>query len=224
MKDKPVMSYSLHQNDVKMLNYLKDLPNGKFIECGACNGVTQSNTKMYEDHLGWTGLLIEPNKQKCEEARTHRPNSIIENYALVSSEYTKGTVRGYFQENTHHPESYAIEDNFYFTESSGVGWQEFTSDLIDVPCITLKELVQKHNLEGETVHFFSLDVEGCELQVLDGLDLSINRPLYIHVETCNFKNRQEDMRRYMHKYNYSFVERISDNDDLYIRNRYVNEN
>ena len=83
---------------------------------------------------------------------------------------------------------------------------------------SLKELVQKHNLGGSKVHFFSLDVEGCELQVLDGLDLSINRPLYIHVETSNFKNRQEDMMRYMHKYNYSFVERISDNDDLYISN------
>jgi hypothetical protein len=32
---------------------------GTFVELGALDGVLFSNTKFYEDTLGWTGVLIE---------------------------------------------------------------------------------------------------------------------------------------------------------------------
>ena len=46
--------------------------NGFFIEAGAANGAWQSNTLYLETTLGWSGLLIEPNKhcfEICKEIR-----------------------------------------------------------------------------------------------------------------------------------------------------------
>ena len=40
---------------------LNQQENGFFIECGAYDGVSLSNSLFFEVKRGWTGLLIEPN-------------------------------------------------------------------------------------------------------------------------------------------------------------------
>ena len=210
-----VNSYSLHQNDVKMWKYLSGISKGIFLETGASNGILQSNTKMYED-LGWHGLLVEPNRKRCEEAKKYRPNSIVENYAVVSSDHPTDTLLGYFEEDTHTLEAYAIEGNTLYDETGGVGWKQHTTDPVEVPAITLKKLLERHSLDGSSIHFFSLDVEGYELQALDGLDLKVNRPLYIHIEVSDLT--QQRYREYLEKQDYVFVESIEGaHDDVYRR-------
>ena len=210
-----VNSYSLHQNDVKMWKYLSGISNGIFLETGASNGIFQSNTKMYED-LGWRGLLVEPNRKRCEEAKKYRPNSIVENYAVVSSDHSKDTLLGYFDEDVHTLEAYAIEGNTLYDETDGVGWKQHTTEPVEAPAITLKKLLERHSLGGSSIHFFSLDVEGYELQALDGLDLKVNRPLYIHIEVGDLT--QQRYREYLEKQDYVFMESIEGaHDDVYRR-------
>jgi len=60
--------YSLNNLDEKLLKYL-NFNNGFFIEAGANDGVNQSNTLMYEQKYGWSGLLIEPSFIKYEECK-----------------------------------------------------------------------------------------------------------------------------------------------------------
>jgi len=50
---------ALNQLDKKMLDYI-NFSNGFFIECGANDGVNQSNTWYFEKYLNWHGILIEP--------------------------------------------------------------------------------------------------------------------------------------------------------------------
>ena len=50
---------SIHNLDKKMLNYI-NYSKGFYIECGANDGVDQSNTWYFEKKLNWTGFLIEP--------------------------------------------------------------------------------------------------------------------------------------------------------------------
>ena len=52
---------ALNQLDKKMLEFI-NYENGFFIECGANDGVDQSNTWYYEKNLNWSGILIEPLK------------------------------------------------------------------------------------------------------------------------------------------------------------------
>ncbi len=47
--------------------------NGTFVEMGGSNGVTFSNTLVYEYCLGWNGLLIEANPISFQYLEKQRP-------------------------------------------------------------------------------------------------------------------------------------------------------
>ena len=66
------------------------------------------------------------------------------------------------------------------------------------------------------IDFFSLDVEGYELSVLNGLDFGQFRPSYILIETANDQNYQDIIKDYMQKKDYKFLESLSGNDDLFM--------
>jgi len=59
---------SINNLDKKLLKYL-NFKDGFYIECGANDGVNQSNTWYFEKNLNWRGILIEPNKQIFEELK-----------------------------------------------------------------------------------------------------------------------------------------------------------
>ena len=51
--------------DYELKSYL-DFKNGFFIEIGAYDGITYSNTYNLEKNKKWTGLLVEPTKENFE--------------------------------------------------------------------------------------------------------------------------------------------------------------
>jgi len=126
---------------------------GFFIEAGGSHPFEQNNTSLLESE-GWKGLIVEPKTEFNNLYLLDRPNSIVENYVLVSSEYLEKTITGDFSHymmggviNTHNLQNWSP--------------QEF-------PCITLGDLLKKNGINEVT--FFSLDVEGYEIEVLKGVD------------------------------------------------------
>lgn len=66
---------------------------GFYVELGANDGITQSNSKRLELFFGWKGILIEPepnNYSKLTRNRSKR-NSLY-NVAAVSLHYSKPTM------------------------------------------------------------------------------------------------------------------------------------
>jgi hypothetical protein len=62
--------------------------NGYFVELGANDGISQSNTLYLESYLGWHGILVEPdvdNYLKCLKSRS--PRNKIFCCACVSFDY-----------------------------------------------------------------------------------------------------------------------------------------
>jgi hypothetical protein len=49
---------------------------GVFVEMGALDGVTYSNTKYLND-AGWAGLLVEASPGNCDAIQKHRPNAVV---------------------------------------------------------------------------------------------------------------------------------------------------
>ncbi|MGI6100339.1 MAG: hypothetical protein ACOYD3_11385 [Kiritimatiellia bacterium] len=72
--------------DLKLQKYL-DFDNGFFIEAGANDGFTQSNTYWLERFRGWRGILVEPIPSLYEICRKERSRSTVYNYALVSDNW-----------------------------------------------------------------------------------------------------------------------------------------
>ena len=58
---------------------------GFYVEFGATDGISLSNTYMLEHSLSWTGVLAEPSREWHEELRRNRVRSILD-YRAVWSE------------------------------------------------------------------------------------------------------------------------------------------
>jgi len=211
------MSYALDGIDIRMRKYL-NYDNGFFIECGANDGVTQSNTCLYEQQFGWTGLLVEPcpiNFNKCKQSR---PNSIVENFALVRDSYEQNKISGYFDPHCYNGLMSPILDTpEYFDEEQKSSKADFIEKFhlvpVEVSCCTLQSLLDKHSIQQ--VDFFSLDVEGYELEVLEGFNFNKVKPTYILIETTTTESRRDMMKDYMDKHSYDFVEQLTGNDALF---------
>ena len=209
--------YSLDNLDEKLLKYL-NFENGFFIEAGANDGLSQSNTALYEFDLNWKGLLVEPNFKKYLECKRHRKNSIVENYALVSDNYKKDYIEGNFDHEGYAESLMAIvfdegDWDDHITSRFDIKQIKENSNVVTVPAITLNKLLEKHNIQK--IDLFSLDVEGYEISVLNGFDIEKYSPTYILIETTTYQNRIDIISNYMKDKNYEIVERLSNNDFLY---------
>jgi hypothetical protein len=67
---------ALNSLDKKLLKYL-NFKDGFYIECGAYDGVNQSNTWYFEKNLNWKGVLIEPNKKNFSELKKNKSSKKI---------------------------------------------------------------------------------------------------------------------------------------------------
>lgn len=210
-------SFSLHGLDLKLLKYL-NFKDGFFIEAGANDGISQSNTLMYELNLNWKGLLIEPNEKKFNQCKENRKNSIVENAALVSKSFKNEFISGNFDQNDYESSLMAmVTDNGDYNDEEIIKNRNERIEkfkVVKVPALTLSELLDIHKINK--IDFFSLDVEGYEISVLNGIDFQKHRPTYILIETANRKNYQEEIKKYMENKKYKMIEKMSINDDLFI--------
>lgn len=153
------------QIDVLLDQLFESKTNGVFIELGANNGLTQSNTAFFEFHRGWKGILIEPSVSAYTECVKNRPNSMCVNAACVSNEYSAPHVNGDFNGNL---------------MSSVNGTRLHNNQLNQCSAITLERVLDTRYISH--IDFLSLDVEGYELEVLRGLNLNKYRPTFMLIE------------------------------------------
>lgn len=185
-----LQSYSHVDNRNIPLDYKLDTilnkTNGFYIELGANNGLTQSNTAFFEFHRHWNGILIEPSKNAYERCVINRPKSACFNYACAAN-CTNEFIEGDFNGNL---------------MSSVDGKRCNSTELVKVPCTTL-ELILDTVSNATHIDFMSLDVEGFELDILKGLNLEKYSPTFILIEIYN--KDYSNIIQFMHEHNYTCV-------------------
>ena len=135
-----------------VLPHLKEAP-GFFIEAGANDGISQSNTYVLERDCGWQGLLVEPVPHLANLAERYRKSEVLR-VALGSKDSEGGEV--------------VLEhDNLRTHVASGQHGNQIKSPVV-VPLVSLSSLLRER--EVSQVDFFSLDVDGYENEVLSGFD------------------------------------------------------
>lgn len=128
--------------------------NGFYIECGALDGETRSNTLMLERLRKWDGLLIEadPSNYKLLKAKHRKAFTINACLSIfpfpVMMQFKQRFNQGKLMENS--------ED-----------LRGKKGSVVEVQCFPLYSILLAINMT--TIDFFSLDVEGDELKVLQTL-------------------------------------------------------
>jgi len=158
----PAHCHSQVKEDIRMWNnYFYKQGGGSFLEMGALDGTTWSNTLALQKDAGWKGVLIEGEPSSFKRLQASRPDQVLVNAAVCRQ-----------------------RSIVHYTATGGAGssgiW-EFMSDefrkkwhpagkrvLHAVPCFPLTEILTEVGIK----HFnlFSLDVEGAELEILQTLD------------------------------------------------------
>ncbi len=160
---------------------------GYFIELGANDGLTQSNTAFFEKTRAWRGVLIEPSLSAYKMCLTRRPNSRCFHCACVGPDFEGSTVRGDF--NGH-------------LMNSIDGVRLGATPLVTVNARTLESVLDEAAAPAAP-DFLSLDCEGQELQILKGLNLDRYRPYYMLIEVYN--NQFDELVSYLETNNYKLV-------------------
>ena len=147
---------------------------GLFIEVGAYNGQDFSNTSGLADK-GWKGIYIEPNPSMMDLCKSRHKNNdcqfIQKAVGLGNGEVNLrlgGTLSTFNQE--------------HFDIYKKMDWSknELTDKEITVELITLNEIFKENGLE--TCEVLVIDVEGSEMDVMEGFDLEKYKPKMIIIE------------------------------------------
>lgn len=175
--------------DHKLLEKI-NLRNGVFIEVGANDGVTQSNTKLLEEYYGWTGILVEPSPCVFSKLCDNRPTAHCFQCALGAFE----------QENTY---VYGDFDGDLMSSIDGKRRQNAAEHKVLMRSLQsiLDEVGYSH------INLFSLDTEGHELAILNGIDFSKTIFDYLLIEIYN--RDYEEIINFLSSKGYDMVERFS---------------
>lgn len=171
---------ALNGLDYKLKKYL-DFENGFFIEAGGNDGLSQSNTYWFERFRGWRGIMVEAVPDQALLCRKNRPRADVINAALVADDSTRSVRIKAARLMAFIPGTRTAADEDEHLRNA-IDVQNLTDvPEIEVSAVTLASLLKARG--NPMVDFFSLDVEGYEIPVLQGMDVEHHRPRLILVET-----------------------------------------
>lgn len=200
----------MNKLDLRLIEAIAPTPGGFFVELGANDGIRQSNTYKLQKQFGWTGLLIEPSPRRfveCVANRAFGNRPDVRCVACVPFNFEDRFVE--------------IEDADLMSVAKGLSLTDQQAvEHADLGSCFLRDSAMRHSYGAlaQTLSsildevnapmafdLLSLDVEGNELAVLQGLDFQKYKPKWILVET-----RDNDIKHYLYDNCYEQVTKLSD--------------
>jgi FkbM family methyltransferase len=206
-KVRNALPFSLYRSqkgqDRWILSTLKYPKSGFFIELAAADGYTHSNTYVLEKKFGWQGICIEANPRlykKLSNARSVQCiNGVVDNEEKeVRFRIDNDLLGGIVDDDT---------DN-----SPNVRGDEFVSaEIVTLQTTTLTRLLDDLSAP-RVIEYFSLDVEGAEQRVIEGIDFE----RYIFL-TVTIERPTPTINQILKMKGYAFVKNV-EFDSYYIHN------
>jgi FkbM family methyltransferase len=199
-------------------NYINKIKNdGTYIEIGASDGLAYSNTKFFNEKLGFKGILIEPVPELFKELKENRPQDILINAAV---DYEEGLSK-FIGENT------CSGLDKYLSEPLRDKYLKGSKEYL-VNTYPISKIIQDSGLKY--IDYFSIDVEGGELCLLETMDWTI--PVYIITIELNEKlnetneidrKKNQKCRDLLIKKGFTFIKKIDIN-EFWINKNYFRAN
>jgi len=193
-------------------NFFPEKKEGTFVEIGAYDGTTFSNTYFFEKELKWKGLCIEPNPQAFNRLKNARNAICVQ--GCISEK--PGTVKfiqlsGYCEmlsgiQNKYDPEHVKRIDS----ELASHGGAKTE---IEVAALTLNSLVLEHGIGR--IDYLSIDTEGGEWDILNSIDFNA-----LDIDVISVENNYGDqkIKQFLLSKGYAFIQKL-DCDEIYKKKR-----
>ncbi len=175
-----------------MWNYFGQAREGFFVDVGANHPFVENQTWFLEQQ-GWRGILIEPHPDMAALLRDQRPRSKTLQVVVVGPAQV-GSVDFHLAAGPAHS---AVNPAFDVVLSGRS---------MHLPSRTLDSVLAEAELPQ--VDFLSLDVEGMELDALDGFDLQKWQPRLLLIEDFFYDHRKH---AYLCQRGYKLVKRTGYN-------------
>jgi len=162
---------SQHKQDEFIINHFKGKRNGVFIDIGAHDGITLSNTYILEKEYGWKGICIEPMIHQYKKLKENR-NCITYNCAIYDNEDDQPFL---ILNYDGYPDmlSGIVKDmnlkqmSELMSESERMGADR---KIIKVPCRLLNKILEENNINY--IDVLSIDTEGAETKIIKSIDFN----------------------------------------------------
>ena len=203
---------------------------GFYIEAGAADGESISNTLYFEMHHGWTGLLVEPNPDNLAKLIDLHRNAWILPHCLSTTTRVEmvnfevsDLLSGIVIDGKTKPSK--LNDAWFDISNWFRSQDDKNLREIQVQCFPLYAVLMA--LDNPHVDYFSLDIEGAEWTILNSLPWDRINITSLTVEINHagetLPGSQSDIRHLMQRQGYELAATLTI-DDLFYRkdlNRFV---
>jgi 2-O-methyltransferase len=180
----------------EIFNIIKNSFNRKkilFFEIGACDGYhSKIFLNMIKDKkLPFSYHIFEPCSELCDVIRKNVANDqnvIINNLAIGGSD---GVIDFYKTENWK-VSGTSVQGGGYYGSSSirkpkGVfdAWKDMSFSTTKTNITTFDSYIEKHSLQNETIDFMWVDIQGAEVDMINGGKKYLKNAKYIFTEYCD---------------------------------------
>ncbi|OHB57734.1 MAG: hypothetical protein A2173_03810 [Planctomycetes bacterium RBG_13_44_8b] len=149
------VSFSQNDEDWIIRRHFKDVCHGRFLDIGAGDGVTFSNTKILYD-MGWNGVAVAPSPNFM--------SALKENFSCQRVKYVQSALT----DKDGPVEMYHTPDfTSTLSESHRAKWENITKyTKISVEGISWSTLLNQH---GNDFDFVNIDTEGTNIEILKNM-------------------------------------------------------
>ena len=201
-------SKSQLKQDIFVLSETNFKQDGYFVEFGATDGITLSNTYLLETKFNWRGIVAEPLKSKYSELIKNR-TCHVEDLCVWSQ---SGKVLEFNE--TRNSDLSTINQ---FSSSDMHIEARRSGNIFSVKTISLYDLLEKYNAP-RYIDYLSIDTEGSEYEILKNFDFE---KYVFKVITCEHNHTEMrdkiftllTSKGYVRKY-----KNLSRFDDWYVKN------
>lgn len=158
---------------------------GFFVECGALDGTTRSNSLVFEKDFGWKGVLIEGDPKNFEQITKKNRKAWTVNGCLSTKPY---------------PNVVMFMQSYNVGKITDLETGQNKVNHVAVQCLPLYSILLA--LNTTTIDYFSLDVEGAEMKVLKTIPWDKVNIKTLSVEFKHTDEGKETMRQYMESLGY----------------------